>query len=246
MKKKDILFALCVVAFFSLFAIFPDLMAAYKNFNHAHAFIMSAIKFAILATLGEVIGLRIKTGSYTQKGFGILPRAMVWAVLGVSIKMAFVIFGVGAPKLVAALGVQFPAEYAANPASIISHSIFETRIWLHVLCSFAVSASMNIFFAPIFMTVHKITDTHISETGGTIRGFFGNKLNVGRILTDINWNVQWSFVFMKTIPFFWIPAHTITFMMPPEYRILIAAALGVVLGVFMAIAAVKNREVAQK
>jgi hypothetical protein len=37
---------------------------------------MSFIKFSILATLGEVIGLRIKTGNYHQKGFGLIPRAI--------------------------------------------------------------------------------------------------------------------------------------------------------------------------
>lgn len=241
MKTKDLIFSVCVLILFLPFVIFPEVLEAYKSFNSAHGFIMAAIKFAVLATLGEVIGLRIKTGNYNEKGFGILPRAMVWAFLGISIKMAFVIFGTGAPKLVAALGVPFPSEYAANPVSIIGQSIFETRTWVHAVCAFAVSASMNVFFAPIFMTFHKMTDTHISETGGTIPGFFKNKIEFGRILTGINWKVQWGFVFMRTIPFFWIPAHTITFMMPPEHRILIAAALGIVLGVFMAIAAVKQR-----
>ena len=242
MKLKDLLFALFVIAFFLPFAFIPEVMDFYKQFNSEHAYIMSAIKFAILATLGEVIGLRIKTGNFRVPGFGILPRAMVWAVLGVSIKMAFVIFASGAPKMLASMGVVFPAEYAANPSSILAHSIFETKEWIHVLCSFSVSASMNLFFAPVFMTFHKMTDTHINETGGTIPGFFKNKIHFGRILGDVNWNVQWGFVFMKTIPFFWIPAHTITFMMPPETRILIAAALGIVLGVFMAISAVMQQK----
>lgn len=242
MKRKDIVFIVCVILCFLPFAVFPDLMDAYKSFNAERPFIMAALKFAILATLGEVIGLRVKTGKYSEKGFGVLPRAMVWAFLGVFIKIAFVVFGTGAPQLVAKLGVAFPAEYAANPASIIANSIFETRSGVHVLCAFAVSATMNVFFAPIFMTFHKMTDTHITETGGTIGGFFKNKIEFGRILRKIDWNVQWGFVFLKTIPIFWIPAHTITFMMPPEHRILIAAALGVVLGVFLAISAVKQRK----
>ena len=242
MKKKDLIFALCVVVFFLPFVFIPQVLDFYKSFNLAHPFWMSAIKFSILATLGEVIGLRIKTGKYNEKGFGILPRMMVWAVLGISIKMAFIIFGVGAPKLVSALGLKFPAEFASNPSSIIAHSIFETKTVVHLICAFAVSASMNVFFAPIFMTFHKMTDTHIINTGGSIPEFFKNKIKWGSILGGINWDIQWGFVFMKTIPFFWIPAHTITFMMPPEVRILIAAALGIVLGVFMAISAVMQKE----
>jgi hypothetical protein len=242
MKLKDLIFTLCVIAFFLPFALIPEVMDFYKQFNSDHAYIMSAIKFAVLATLGEVIGLRIKTGNYSQKGFGLLPRAMVWAVLGISIKMAFVIFAAGAPKMLASMGVPFPTELASNPSAILGQSIFETKSWLHVLSAFSVSASMNIFFAPIFMTFHKMTDTHIMETGGTIPGFFGQRIQFGRILGEINWKVQWGFVFMKTIPFFWIPAHTITFMMPPETRILIAAVLGIVLGVFMAISAVMQQK----
>jgi hypothetical protein len=43
-------------------------------------------------------------------------------------------------------------------------------------------------------------------------------------------------VFKKTIPFFWIPAHTITFLLPADFRILFAAILGVALGIILAIA----------
>ena len=60
------------------------------------------------------------------------------------------------------------------------------------------------------MTFHKITDTHILENGGTIRGLF-KPIAMGRIMENLNWKVQWGFVFKKTIPFFWYPAHTITF-----------------------------------
>jgi hypothetical protein len=45
-----------------------------------------------------------------------------------------------------------------------------------------------------------------------------------------------SFVLLRTIPFFWIPAHTLTFMLPPEYRVLAAAMLSVALGAILAFA----------
>jgi hypothetical protein len=41
---------------------------------------------------------------------------------------------------------------------------------------------------------------------------------------------------MKTIPLFWIPAHTITFSLPPEYRVLMASFLSIALGGILAFA----------
>ena len=59
--------------------------------------IMSFLKFAILSTLGEMIGLRISAGVYCRKGFGVLPRMFVWGILGMGINMAMVIFSNGTP-----------------------------------------------------------------------------------------------------------------------------------------------------
>jgi hypothetical protein len=51
-----------------------------------------------------------------------------------------------------------------------------------------------------------------------------------------------SFVVLKTIPIFWIPAHTVTFLLPPEYRVLMAAFLSIALGGILAFAKRKPRE----
>lgn len=95
---------------------------------------------------------------------------------------------------------------------------------------------MNSFFAPVFMTFHKITDTHILQCGGSWKSLL-TPIPMTRIITTLNWNVQWNFVFKKTIPFFWFPAHTVTFLLPSEARVLCAALLGVALGVILAISA---------
>ena len=65
-------------------------------------------------------------------------------------------------------------------------------------------------------------------------------MNFGKIISELNWNVQWNFVFKKTIPFFWIPAHTITFILPGEFQVLFAALLGIALGLILSIAALKK------
>lgn len=228
--RRDMLFILGVVAFFLPFFLFNKLYEAYYQFNLEHGLLMSFIKFFLLATLGELIGLRIKTGSYYYRGFGLLPRAIVWGFLGMTIFMAFAIFATGTPLLLEKIGFK--------DAGILLHSDLS---WRKVMVSFSISTALNLFYAPVMMTFHKITDMHILEKGGTVRGFF-TPIDFARILKDINWDVQWNFVFKRTIPLFWIPAQTITFLLPEEFRVLFAAFLGIVLGVLLAIAALKNVE----
>jgi len=238
MKKSDVFFVLFLLLIFVPFFISNDIYSFYKDFNTGYPFLISFLKFAVLATLGELLGLRIRHGHYFEKGFGVIPRAIVWGFLGISIKMAFIIFGEGAPRMLQVMGIQFPVD---PPSVILKQDFFATFSGLQVLSAFAVSVTMNVFFAPIFMTFHKITDTHILANGGSWKCLL-KPIPFGKILHDMNWKVQWNFVIMKTIPFFWIPAQTINFLLPPEMRILVAALLGIVLGVILSIASIKSRE----
>lgn len=228
MQKKDVVFAVCVIVFLIPFFVSEPVYAFYNSFNAGHGMIMSFLKFSILSTLGEMIGLRISAGVYYRKGFGILPRMIVWGILGMGINMAMIIFSNGTPVFLQYLGLQWASDVMHDPLS-----------WRKVFVAFSISVCMNTIFAPVFMTLHKITDTHIISTGGTLRGFF-TPLKMGEIIKKLNWGVQWNFVFKKTIPFFWYPAHTITFLLPGNMRVLFAALLGVVLGVLLAVAARKS------
>lgn len=192
------------------------------------AFVLAFLKFGILATMGECIGLRISRGQYNQKGFGIAPRFLVWGVLGTCISIAMGIFSQGSFGFLNQCGLCLSPETLAQEC-------FGTRL----LYAFTVSVLMNTFFAPVFMTIHKITDTHILSTGGTLKGFF-TPIDACKIVSTMDWKRQWSFVFMKTIPLFWYPAHTLTFMLPGQYRVLCAALLGVALGVILSIANLKQ------
>lgn len=229
MKKQDILVIVCTAAILSPFFLSGTVYAFYKGFNAAHPMIMSFIKFAVLATFGECIGLRITNGVYNRTGFGILPRAVVWGVLGMGIGMAMTIFAHGTPVFLASMGMTDAAAVMAMPLS-----------WSKAFVALCISVAMNTIFAPVFMTLHKVTDTHIMQTGGTLAGFFGNKLPMGEILANLDWRRQWGFVFKKTIPFFWYPAHTITFLLPGDFRVLFAALLGVALGVLLSFASLKK------
>ena len=228
MKKQDVFFILGVIIFFLPFFLSDAVYDFYKEFNKEHGMVMSFIKFAILATLGEVIGLRIKTGQYLKKGFGLIPRIIVWGLLGLTIKMAFIIFVSGTPVFLEYMGVENATKAIKGDLS-----------WTKLLTSFSISLALNIIYAPVMMTFHKITDTHIVGNGGTIKGFF-TPIKFRKIFIELNWDVQWNFVFKKTIPFFWIPAHTITFLLPEEFQILFAAFLGIILGVILSIASIKK------
>lgn len=224
MKKQDILFIAIVVTVLLSFIFVKPLNNWYISFNKDHGMVMSFIKFAILATLGEVIALRISKGVYNEKGFGLLPRMVVWGFLGLAINLAFIVFSTGAPAFLAYLGLT-DAPFAMK----------QGFSGLKLLDAFTISASMNLIFAPVMMTLHKITDTHIITNHGTLKGFF-TPIKFGSIFKNLNWEVMYNFVFKKTIPYFWIPAHTITFLLPSEFRVLFAALLGIALGLILAFA----------
>jgi hypothetical protein len=228
MKKSDLVFISCIAAAIAPFVLFENLMNLYAEALHSHKIAMSFVQFAILATMGESIGLRITRGVYNRAGFGLLPRALVWGCLGVVIKMAFTIFAVGTPTFVGNYVFSLPEGVMAGPFSLPK-----------LITSFSISLTLNLLFAPVFMTFHKITDIHILKTGGTLKGFF-QPIDFARILKELDWSVMWGFVFKKTLLFFWIPAHTITFLLPPQYQILFAALLGIVLGVLLGVAGRKT------
>ena len=229
MKRSDLFVLGAIILILLPFFISPPVLSAYKELNAAHAYMMSFIKFAVLATFGECIGLRIRKGVYNKPGFGILPRAIVWGFLGIGIKIAFVIFGEGAPMMLKTMGVNFPE---ANPGNILRQTGFS---WLKLLAAFSVSATMNLIFAPVFMAFHRITDMHIMNTSGTLKGFF-TPIPFGKYIHETDWLSFWNFVIVKTIPFFWIPAQAVNFMLPEDYRILVAAVYGVILGVLLSVA----------
>lgn len=242
MKKQDLVFILVALVIIfpfvpnSLLSGFQDTFLYNKEGNWWWA--SSFLKFALLATLGESIGLRIGAGVYNRKGFGLISRAIVWGFLGIGIKMAFVVFAAGTPALVEKYFGVSGAMESMKMKDIFEASTHELGT-ARLITAFCISTIMNLTFAPVFMTFHKITDTHILNNGGTIGGLF-SWIKLKEIFPKLNWFVQWDFVFKRTIPFFWIPAHTITFLMPSQYQVLFAALLGIVLGVLLSVASLKS------
>jgi hypothetical protein len=105
-----------------------------------------------------------------------------------------------------------------------------------VLLAFAISTFLNIFYAPVLMVTHRVSDLHIASAGGDWRKLL-KVPDVSSLLSSIDWNSMWGIVLKMSIPLFWIPAQTVNFLLPEEFRILVAALYSTVLGVILALAA---------
>lgn len=77
--------------------------------------------------------------------------------------------------------------------------------------AFSVSLAMNLQFGPFLVIVHRLIDNAID--GGA------NWANLDKGLLSLLW--------------FWVPAHTLTFLLPPDFRIGLAALWSLVLGVIL-------------
>lgn len=236
MKKGDWILIACVAVVAALFAI-PQTHCA-EGFNWAtahHPYIMAFFKFAILATLGEMLALRIREGVYNKTGFGVAPRMIVWGFLGMAIAMSMVIFKSGVPVFLGSVADALTGNGGHAAAYVAVFKATELT-WGKLGIAFAVSVLMNSIFAPVMMTFHKCTDIHITDNGGTVCGLF-RPMKMREIVSQkVNWDVQWNLVIKKTIPLFWFPAHTITFILPQNLQVLFAALLGVALGLILALA----------
>lgn len=223
LQRSDKLIISAVILVLLLFVGSESVSGGYKSFTAAHPLFAGFCKFAVLATFGECLAARLHTGQYCSPSFGLIPKALVWGILGVFITLAFSVFSRGVPSAMATL---FGNEaYASALTGGISLN--------KMLVALAISVSLNLVFAPVMMLAHKLSDLHIASCGGRLRSLV-TKPDIPALLRSTNWDILWSFVLAKTIPYFWIPAHTVTFMLPEAFRVLFAALLGAALGVFLA------------
>ncbi len=225
MKRSDIVFVIVFAGLFIPFFLSRRLYDFFVWFSTDWAFTASFIKFAILATMGEMLGSRIRTGIYLRAGFALLYRAVVWGFLGMTVKAAFMIFGGGTPLILEHLGMENASAVMAGPVT-----------GARVLLAFAISTFLNIFYAPVLMVTHRVSDLHVAAAAGDRRKLL-TVPDVKGLLASIDWNSMWGIVLKKSIPLFWIPAQTVNFLLPEEFRMLVAALYSTVLGVILALAA---------
>jgi hypothetical protein len=208
MKKGDIswLAALAVVVLLLSLSVTHDPI---MDGTRQHPLIAGFIKFFILATMGDLLAIRIVKGEW-EKPAGLIYRSIVWGVIGSGVAIIFEVFSNG---VTAAIGRGFLP---------VSHGHFD-----QVAIAFWISTVMNVTFGPMLMVFHRFTDTFLDLAEGQF-GKFGS-VSSEMVVKHIDWQGFVGLVFRIQV-FLWIPLHTTVFLLPPAYRVLAAAFLSIVLG----------------
>lgn len=211
MNRGDWIWGLALSAITFLLVV-PDSRQVFLQLTGDFPYAMGFIKFSVLASMGELLTIRL------MKGRWIMPRGMgykvvVWGLVGISIVLMFGLFSAGVA------GAIRDGLLPVVPG-------FGGR----VLVAFYTGALLNLTFAPVFMATHRITDLYIEMK------MDGKNPTVLSVIGQVDWPGFMAFVLGKTIPFFWIPVQTVNFMLPPAYRVIVAAYLSIVLGLILAYA----------
>ena len=212
MKIGDVIWLL-IIAVLVAFIAHPKGLIIFSGATAAHPYLMGFFKFTLLASMGELLAGRIATGAWRQpKAFP--AKVVLWGFFGIAITLMFTIFNLGVKGGMA-------ASMLPGGETVGTLNLF--------LSAFFTSALMNLTFGYAFMACHRFTDTILDIYS------VEKKFDVKKALTTINWVGFLTFV-SKTIVLFWIPAHTLVFLLPPTFRILAAAGLSIALGILLAIA----------
>lgn len=225
MKKQDLLWVL-ILALISLIFVVPTTRIGYEQLNQNYPYLLGFIKTSILAFMGELLVSRIKHQRYFY-GSGHFLKWFVWGLLGMIFVLVFKIFASGV--------------VGAQSASLLPQ--ISSGLMGSLLTAFLISLLMNLSFAPTFMILHRITDGYIYLSEGKLNKL--SKVKLKDVISGIDWQFFFHTVVLKSIPLFWIPAHTITFLLPENYRVLMAAYLSIALGIIMSLRKPTKREVSQ-
>lgn len=205
--------SILVILLFALVLIIPASREVFKTLSNDHPYAMGFVKFALLATIGEILALVIRNRAWSLPYY-IGWRMLIWGLIGVAITFMMKTYYFGVAELIA--------------AGLLPGGIEGFRGLL--LQAFYTAAIMNLTFGPTFMAVHKCTDKYLELRHEGVK-----KPGLKGVVEGINWYAFVSFTLFKTIPFFWIPAHTLTFLLPTEYQVIAAAALSIALGVILSL-----------
>lgn len=210
MKKGDFLWLLALLVWVVILVI-PGSRVAFIAITDAYPYIGGFVKFGILATMGDLLGARVLKGQWVIPK-GIFYKAIIWGIIGMMVTLVFSVYMGGTAAAQASGKLPFKG-------SIFAQAFFG-------------SAIMNLTFGPMMMVFHRFTDMYIDakcEKSGV-------KITMNELIEKNDWHSLVQFSWIKTCPFFWIPAHTIVFMLPAQYRVLVSAFLSIALGLLLALA----------
>jgi hypothetical protein len=210
MKKGDLLWGVALLLWI-LILVVPASRVIFIRFTEAYPYQGGFIKFAILASMGDLLGIRILKGEWTIPK-GVFYKAAIWGIIGMMITLMFTVYMGGTAAAQASGRLPFKGSAIAQ--------------------AFFGSAIMNVTFGPMMMVFHRFTDMYVDtryeKNGGSV--------SLKELIDKNDWNSLVEFTWLKTCPLFWIPAHTIVFLLPSQYRVLVSAFLSIALGLLLALA----------
>lgn len=195
------------------------------EWTEIHPYIGGFIKFAVLASMGDVLGARIISGGWNLPQ-GFLYKALVWGILGMVITLVFTVFMAGVAG--AQANGRLPLEN-----SIVAHALFGSVI-------------MNLTFGPMMYVYHKFADLFIDMKYEEKAGKLKDKITLIAMVERIDWYGLVSFSWLTTCIFIWIPIHTAVFLLPGEYRVLASAFLSILLGALIAMSRKRGKKNGKK
>ena len=196
---------------FAAILIIPASREVFKTLSNDLPYLMGFAKFAILATAGELLAVRLAKKAWTLPSY-VWVRFLIWGVIGIWITYMMKIFGAG-------VGALMQSSLLPCPQNTTLHTFVK---------AFFISATMNLSFGPTFMALHKCSDTYLD-----MRASGKRHIKLANVIHKVDWEKFAGFTLLKTVPLFWIPAHTVIFMLPAEYQVAMAAALSVALGIIL-------------
>lgn len=210
MKKGDFVWIAALLVWV-LILVVPSSRALFISVTDAHPYAGGFIKFAILASMGDMLGIRVIKGEWIAPK-GLMYKALVWGIIGLMVTLVFTVFMSGAAAAQASGKLPFNG-------SILAQAFFGSSI-------------MNVTFGPMMMVFHRFTDMYIDIKCDNKEV----KVTMRELIEKNDWNSLVEFSWLKTCPFFWIPAHTIVFLLPSHYRVIVSAFLSIALGLLLAFA----------
>ncbi|QSX05515.1 hypothetical protein JYG23_12660 [Sedimentibacter sp. zth1] len=213
--KKNKIFDILWIAAVVAFVFFLTTKFFIK-FTGSHTYLSAFVKFALLAPLGELLVIRLSKKEW-KLPTGFIFKVLIWGVFGMGIGLAFKLFNTGVSGLL------------VDNATLAGFKGF--------VLALLTSSFMNLTFGPVMMGTHKVTDKLVD-----LKCSCKDKVTISQAVKEVDWYGFITFVVFKTIPFFWIPAHTIVFLLPPEFRLVVAALLSIALGVLLTFAGKKTKK----
>lgn len=212
MKLGDFIW-IAVICGISALLVIPTTHVIFIDLTVSHPYIMAFFKFLVLATMGELLAIRIVGGEW-KKPIGMVYKSIVWGLIGMLVALMFQVYSAGVSGAIKA-GYLFAGTGTLGL----------------LLAAFYTSLFMNLTFGPMFSAAHRVTDTYID-----LRETSPKPPTLSQAVASVDWQAFIHFVVYKVQVFIWLPAHTLVFLVPPEYRVLVAAYLSIALGIILSYA----------